>query len=67
MESLRNEEHQELDQEWVILIQTAKMMGLSVEEVKLYISNSLALAQRTNAHHPSFVQKPSKLNIIANT
>lgn len=51
MEACLNEKHQALDKEWVLLIQTAKMMGLSVEEVKLYLTNSLALAQRTTLHH----------------
>lgn len=67
MEVLLNEEHRELDQEWILLIQTAKMMGLSVEEVKLYITNSLALAQRTTLHNTDCSQEQNELKVLANT
>lgn len=39
-------EQSELDKEWILLIQTAQMMGLSSDEVRLYLTNRSALTER---------------------
>jgi DNA-binding transcriptional MerR regulator len=31
---------QELDEEWILLMQTAQKMGISIEEVRMYIDHS---------------------------
>lgn len=38
-----------LDQEWILLLQTAKMMGISADEVRQFLNQSITQQQVSNS------------------